>query len=519
MASSPASNRLSQCETFKHTPGSVYLVSEAGVMLKLPIPSDSPQDPLTWSYSKRFLALSALVLYASTAHFEINISGVITEPVDREFSKDSKHVDSEAISAAMTLGPALGYLLAVPLATAMGRKPVLVASATITCLSTLWAAICGSFEQMLAAVGFQSIAAGASISVSTLVLIDCTFIHERPLVIALHWSILGVLSRVGMIGLPCLMSSETSWRHIYVVWLVVSTISLLLLVVLLPETFFLRPPVALDGRVLIQTASEKVLVYREEEFAGPRNEAETQSLTINWKSLLATYMQMLLCLLNPMVLWVGLLTATNLSGVVFLVSTQLDTLIEQKGQNPAIVSNLLGASGIIGAILVFPLTGPVMTWFTRTQALRSGGVRHAEVYLFSFSIPIFTGFLSVLINGLTIHYSWPPFFIYFSTTLIIFSYLSANVAFTIWITEAFPKWAAPALAVQLMMGNIVSFGIANGILACLNGRYILTATIILCVTNAVLGFLVVPAVFWGREVRQFIHGYWGRSERGALRPQ
>jgi len=35
----------------------------------------------------------------------------------------------------------------------------------------------------------------------------------------------------------------------------------------------------------------------------------------------------------------------------------------------------------------------------------------------------------------------------------------------------------------------------------------------------ILGCVAVPVAFWGKGLRQYIHGKWGDFEAGALRPQ
>lgn len=68
--------------------GSVFFVSSAGRVLKLPIPSNSPRDPLTWSRSKRWLAFIALQLYSVVASFELNLLGVLGKAIRLEFDED-----------------------------------------------------------------------------------------------------------------------------------------------------------------------------------------------------------------------------------------------------------------------------------------------------------------------------------------------------------------------------------------------------------------------------------------------
>ena len=56
---SDASNRWST-----DLSGSVFLISSDGDILKLPMPSNSPRDPLNWSKKRRFLAINCLTIFA-----------------------------------------------------------------------------------------------------------------------------------------------------------------------------------------------------------------------------------------------------------------------------------------------------------------------------------------------------------------------------------------------------------------------------------------------------------------------
>lgn len=60
----------------------------------------------------------------------------------------------------MTLFTGLGFLIGIPLSKAIGRRPVLIAGAVITTLSTLWAGHADAFIELLLATSFQALASG-----------------------------------------------------------------------------------------------------------------------------------------------------------------------------------------------------------------------------------------------------------------------------------------------------------------------------------------------------------------------
>ncbi|KAF5002398.1 hypothetical protein FGRMN_410 [Fusarium graminum] len=520
------------------TPGSVFFISSAGRVLKLPIPSSSHRDPLTWSWTKRFLAFFSLQTLSVATSFELNLPGMLIAAIEDEFdAKDTSPFGADCLSWSMTFYTAVGFLISIPFSTALGRRPVFVSAAVITALSTMWAGYAGNFYQLLAAVCFQGLAAGSVMGMSVLIVIDATFIHERPNALSLYWCTGSALIKLCLLILPLITDVTSSWRCVYKAWFAVCIAALILVVIFVPETYFLRPPVAFDGRVLVQSGTEKVQVYsgwdEVEEIRKQKpmpNIPTPWSLTsilkvsrapgTSWKSAAATYGQMLLCILNPLTFWVSLLAGVILSGVLFLNLTQPASLIEEADGKGAVSSDiLLGVAGTIGSLLAFPLTGPLASWFTRYKTLRNEGVRHAEIYLAVFSVPVATGFLSVVLNGAAIINGWPVWWIYFTSALSIMSFLTGNVAFILWITEAFPRWAAAALAVQLFTSNMVGFSIGSSITPWVQANHIVQPTVLISVLILLMGALAVPAAFWGKTVRQYIQGRWSDSERTALRPQ
>lgn len=63
----------------------------------------------------------------------------------------------------MTLFTGLGYLLGIPLSTALGRRPVFLCAAIITTVATFWAGAAGSFEELIVTLCFQALAVGTSV--------------------------------------------------------------------------------------------------------------------------------------------------------------------------------------------------------------------------------------------------------------------------------------------------------------------------------------------------------------------
>lgn len=67
--------------------GSVFLISSNGKILKLPIPSESPDDPLSWSKKRRFLIFTVLTAYAILPLALIQAPGNLMKAFLKEFAQ------------------------------------------------------------------------------------------------------------------------------------------------------------------------------------------------------------------------------------------------------------------------------------------------------------------------------------------------------------------------------------------------------------------------------------------------
>ncbi|KAI1875134.1 uncharacterized protein JN550_002563 [Neoarthrinium moseri] len=435
----------------------------------------------------------------------------------------------------MTLFVGLGYLICIPLATAIGRRPVIIGAAAITTASTLWAGFAGGFFQLLVALSLQGFAVGGSISMCLLMILDATFIHERPYALSIYWCLGSAVIKSLTVPLPFITSLSTDWRHVYQLWSGVSVLSLALLLAFVPETFYIRPPVAFDGRVLVQNGFERAQMYDDWDLLQnsqntkplpdpPQRWSVTDQLKVSkargaeWRSMLATFAQMPFCLINPLIFWVALLNACLLGAVIYLNLLQ-PSILNHRSDDVETNSVFLSISGAVGALLALPFSGPLTAWFTRFLSLRSGGTRHAEVYLPGFAIPTITGCLAVGLACAAVERDWSSAWQYVASTLSMLSYNTGNVATVLWMTEAFPRWASAALSVLLFTGNLVAFIIGFKLSPWLPDDQIVPQSMVVIGLLAIMGIIAVPVAFWGKSVRQYIQCRWTLSEKGVIHSQ
>jgi MFS family permease len=174
----------------------------------------------------------------------------------------------------------VGAIFWIPISMAIGRRPVLLICGIISVLSIGFAGLSGNFYSLLAALAIQGFAYGVTLSTVSslplhaikmtwlwllirrfpqmvLMVIDITFIHERPQAIAIWFCVVGAVTFAVLSFIPLVFDLSTIWKPFYFAWSFPSLVSTLLVFLVVPETYFLRPPVAFDGRVLVQSGSER----------------------------------------------------------------------------------------------------------------------------------------------------------------------------------------------------------------------------------------------------------------------
>ncbi|OHE98223.1 major facilitator superfamily transporter [Colletotrichum orchidophilum] len=519
--------------------GSIYLITSDGKTLKLPMASKSPNDPLNWSLPKRLLAMGVLMLYSLVAMLETQAASLMYKSLAIEFNgqQADEYPLNILVSTPSTLSLGLGAFLWIPLSVAIGRRPVFLLASCCLILATALAANASGYYQLLGALSLQGFSAGLSLSASILIVIDLTFIDERPNVLGMFWS-LGC--GVGLASLPIVPALATSgWRSFYSAWLFPCLAVFICVFFFLPETYFVRPAVAYDGHILVQGGAEKVKIYDDwEELPGGKvseaiqaeavPETVWQGMVRRWgvrrsgagfREMWTCYMQTLLCACNPLVFWVAILNALNFGAMIFIGETYAVVMSQPPYNLPERVISMVNPVSAIGSFLAWPASTILTSRVARRMTLRNGGIRDAEHYLVAFLPAVLAGAGSVFLYGLTVHYKWSFIWIFVSYLLSSFSGVAYGIASTLWVTEAFPRWAAPAMIIVGGAGYMLSFATSSAVTPWLRSQGYLGANFELGAILLVVGGIAVPLAFWGKSLRQYIDGRWGVSEAGALRPQ
>lgn len=549
--------------------GSVFLITGNGKTLNLPAPSDSPADPLGWGKWKRAGAFLAVAWFSIVALAVTQAAGIFLHAIIREFKVDvcavlhqvlmsranaAKNVDPwQMVSLVIlpTLFMGIGAFVWVPLTIGMGRRPVFLIASLTLALATLGAGYSRTLPELTACVCFVGLGEGFALTVvgvpscdcllerlaysmqALLIIIDTTFIHERPRAIALLWSIAGFFG-TGLVSIaPYISDHGKQWRSYYRYWSIPAIVSLILVFFLFPETYFKRPTVAFDGLIVLQSATEKLTVFKDIEIESdiyrdlPELPTQTGALGryyawrspfASWTAMARCYAQIAFCLVNPLIFWIAVALAVNYTGMLFVASTFPRVL----GAAPYNLSSeaivLINLSSAVGGLIALPLGVWPVQKVLDYLAKRNRGVREAEHYLVGLILPVVTGAASSLIYGEAVHHSLHISVYCFANGLNGFSWVIIAIGTTMWVTEAFPRWAAPALAAMSGTSFLISFGVSFGSSPWVSAHGYKLVGIELAVLQIFTGLVAVPIAFWGKSARQAIHGRWADERGGALRP-
>ncbi|KAF4634501.1 hypothetical protein G7Y89_g3601 [Cudoniella acicularis] len=188
---------------------------------------------------------------------------------------------------------------------------------------------------------------------------------------------------------------------------------------------------------------------------------------------------------------------------------------------PMKIIALVNLAGAFGSLPALPAAGFMISWVSKRLAMNNGGIKDAEHYLPAFLIPILSGMASTILYGLAAQNKWHYITIYISYFLNSLSFSSLSTATTLWVTEAFPKWAAAALVVVNGLGYMASFGMSCAIIPWAKAQGYAVMNLELALAVFVLDGIVVPIAFWGKRFRETLEGrlaHWSVFEAGALRP-
>ncbi|KAK2032977.1 major facilitator superfamily transporter [Colletotrichum zoysiae] len=467
----------------------------------VPMPTPDPKDPLNLPTWRKWSAIAALCFFGSLALSAEFIVGALVPVFVLEYSGIDPHILSQIDIGALNKpgevnldpikilaglgGPPLyqvallasvpllvnglsSYLL-VPLSIAIGRRPVLLLSGFLAWTGGLWAGFSQGLGSHLAARCFQGFGAGAVEALIPLIIQDMMFIHQRNQAISSVGASQGLLVVSLGIASPLIVSRLT-WRFIYWITSGVGVLAWIGLILLVPETRWIRSDDELAGKEVYPLRPGETRPRIDEVTYRPRSnwdEFGIMNYGYEWKEARKSTIDMFKTTLFPNIIWVIIINSilVSLQGALSQVASSLLIAAGWKFETLGfIVIPILVASPFI-----WFFGGYVADWISNFIAKRNGGQREPEAHLISLIFPILASIVGPILFGYAGEHirELPSIVVLVSIFLVGFGLLTANTIFAVYLVESYPRYAGPVLvnvsSARLIVGFIMSFNVTTWI--------------------------------------------------------
>ncbi|MCJ1302020.1 hypothetical protein MMC08_004821 [Hypocenomyce scalaris] len=205
--------------------------------------SSSASDPLNWALWLKSAVLIQVCLLAALGTLNTAIINPAYVPLAAEF-----HISTVTASYQTTVVVALnglGPFLWIPLANVYGRRPVYLFTTLLGVASALGCAYARNFGQLVAARVFNGLFP-AALALGPATVVDLFFFHQRGRAMGVFTVVLTSGAHVAPI-VGGLVGQFLGWRWIFKFTAILDAVMLVVVVVALPETLYIRDPAAMTG--------------------------------------------------------------------------------------------------------------------------------------------------------------------------------------------------------------------------------------------------------------------------------
>ncbi|KAF7531217.1 hypothetical protein G7054_g9076 [Neopestalotiopsis clavispora] len=429
--------------------GDAKLLDDQGRIRRIPIPSQSPNDPLNFRIWWKIACIGSCCWFSVMSLALVGSIGMILNAFFEEYIP-AGHSSAEIL-----------YLVTAP-SLSVG-------------LASIGAAFTQSLESHLAARVVQGLAAGATESLLPLMLAEVTFIHQRPMVYAVYWG----YQRLG---------GDESWY--YGLFSIVAGLGAIFATLFGFETRFSRPPTSLVGQIIVTDTFGVTRVLDEQEAENYQKHQPQQNhseeiespksylqmlkiwpgvLPEGGKVVVMSYVHMAQCLTSPAILYCIFVFSITLGLSIALSLTQ-DTVFHNLYGWPEYSVGLLNVGCPIVTCVAVLYSGWLSTKVDMYLAKRCDGTHKPEHRLVLLILPGMVGILGTMLYAAAAEtpsrFQW--FAPYMGWTFFQFSFITVSATLSTFATEAWPRHPGPALVMVVGVKNIVGFAVANSIQLMIN---------------------------------------------------
>ncbi|KEF52426.1 uncharacterized protein A1O9_11667, partial [Exophiala aquamarina CBS 119918] len=382
-----------------------------------------------------------------------------------------------------TLFMGIGNIIGMPIAIAVGRRIVLLASTVILVVSAVLCACATNYEWHLAARMVLGLAAGQSEALVPLIIQEIFFVHERSTFLMAQQLVQTTFTSVWVLFAGPIAGKITPgwWDGLGAI---LAGVQLIAAFLLLPETKYNRPMASFqessfgtgghgdsESSHVASAPALNLFTHRPsldfDKYA-PRTFRPDIRLWVDapdWNKAAECLVQMFQLLFFLAVFWALLLNGLTL-GVDIAIGTTYGNIVTSPPYNwPQNSASYANCGQIIVAFIGLPLLGQFSDTLIQWRARRNEGIHEPEARLIPLILPIVVGIFTAVLYGQgaanTTKYHW---FVYvWAIAAYFFAFIGANIVAITYLLDSYPARAGPILVIICAFCGIISFGVSYGI--------------------------------------------------------
>ncbi|KAI8651849.1 MFS domain-containing protein [Fusarium sp. Ph1] len=495
-------------------PGTIKLFEDDGDVILIPTPTTDPRDPLNLPSWRKIVLVVNVSVFAATATLMASSFGAILPQVQASYGGDPRTHDLVTYPA-LFIG--IGNFIFVPVAHAVGRRPIYLFSLVLLVACCIWCAFSKSLTSHIAGRNIMSLAAGQAEALCPIMVQEVYYLHERGSKIA--W-----FCAAQVLGTACLtvassyLAANLGWRWWYGIFGIINGLCLVSAAIIVPETRFARSKASIisptDGSSkpgenaaehATVTASRRPPIDYENYPA--RTFAYDVALFHNkprWQDAIECWKQMIQVILFPNILWLVLCSGAFLGIFVIFGAVFAGVLLQPPYEFKAEYLGFVFAGQVVVSMVVVPAQGYLSDYVVKTLSKRNKGVTEPEYRLIPLILPFVVGIISTVIFGQACKhpYDWHWSAIVVTFNSEFFGFVGIVVASFTFAIDSYPARSDAILVVLCFARGVISFGLSYGSLEFIERVGYDGAFNICAIILGVLGILGIPVYIFGKKVRQ-----------------
>ncbi|KAK5231418.1 hypothetical protein LTR72_000599 [Exophiala xenobiotica] len=419
-----------------------------GDIVLMPQPSDDPNDPLNWSSFRKHMAMSTISYLAFVCYMAVTSLVPGTLQLAETFGT-TKYIAVYLGNTPVALY-AVGPFLWSPLSHFVGRRPVLLLANLISVVGTIVVASAPSYGACMVGRVIQGLGGSAFWTLGPASIGDIFFRHEKGKKVGTSTLAIVVSPFAGgIIGGAVINNKSLGWRWSQWISLIFIATGLVMQIVFLPETIYVRDLTRANHVDHSQPTLQPTFWARYGIRIPKRNPDKRHSFMYLFTRpfVMFTYPAVFLASF-----WFGITYMLHVG-----ITAEIPLIFEAEPYNFSVLGvGLTAFSGLIGALIGEAYAGPAIDLIAR-RCLRQGKEWRPEMRFKAIWPALVSAPLGLLMFGVSIQFgsSWVTPLV--GQGIYIFGVEIATTVIQTYLLESYPRQGAEASLVFNLARNLLSY--------------------------------------------------------------